>query len=43
MQIVFNNKNRLGNNFRFKDRIPKDLTFGVVYKFQCGIYETLEC
>ena len=42
MQIVFNNKNRLGNNFRFKDRIPKDLTSGVVYKFQCGMYETLK-
>ena len=36
LQIVFKNKTRLGNNFRFKDRIPKDLDFGVVYKFQCG-------
>ena len=35
MQIVF--KIRLSNNFHFKDRIPKDLTFGVVYKFQCGL------
>ena len=24
------------HNFHFKDRIPKDLTLGVVYKFQCG-------
>ena len=32
MQIVFKNKTRLGNNFYFKDQIPKDYTFGVVYK-----------
>ena len=31
------NKTRLGNNFHFKDHIPKDLTSGVVYKFQCGL------
>ena len=31
------NKTRLGNNFHFKDRIPKDLTLGVIYKFQCGL------
>ena len=37
LQIVFKNKTRLGNNFHFKDRIPKDLTSGVVYKFQCGL------
>lgn len=35
MQIVFKNKTTLGNNVHFKDRIPKNLTFGVVYKFQC--------
>ena len=35
MQIVFKNKTRLGNNFHFKDQIPKDHTSGVVYKFQC--------
>ena len=34
LQIVFKNKTRLGNNFHFKNRIPKDLTSGVVYKFQ---------
>ena len=35
MQIVFENKVRLGNNFNFKDQIPKDLTSGVVCK--CGL------
>ena len=33
LQIVFKNKTRLGDNFHFKDQIPKDLTCGVVYKF----------
>ena len=37
LQIVFKNKTRLGNNFHFKDQIPKDFTSGVVYKFQCGL------
>ena len=37
LQIVFKNKTRLGNNLHFKDQIPKDLTSGVVYKFQCGL------
>ena len=37
LQIVFKNKTRLGNNFHFKDQIPKDLTSGVIYKFQCGL------
>ena len=37
LQIVFKNKTRLGNNFHFKDQIPKDLTSGVVYKFECGL------
>ena len=36
VQIVFKNKTRLSNNFRFKNRIPSDLTSGVVHKFQCG-------
>ena len=36
LQIVLKNKTRLGNNFHFKDQIPKDLTSGIVYKFQCG-------
>ena len=34
---MFKNKTRLGNKFRFKDQIPKDLTSGVNYKFQCGL------
>ena len=34
---MFKNKTRLGNNFRLKDQIPKDLTSDVVYKFQCGL------
>ena len=34
---MFKNKTRLGSNFCFKDQIPKDLTSGVVYKFQCGL------
>ena len=37
LQIVFKIKTRLGSNFYFQDQIPKDLTSGVVYKFQCGL------
>ena len=37
LQTVFKNKTRLGNNFHFKDQIPKDLTSGIVYKFHCGL------
>ena len=37
LQAVFKNKTRLGNNFYFKDRIPKYLTPGVVYQFQRGL------
>ena len=37
LQIVFKSKTRLGNGFHFQDWIPKDLTSGVVYKFQCGL------
>ena len=36
LQIVFKSQNKLAKTFRFKDRIPKELTSGVVYKFQCG-------
>ena len=32
MQIVFTNKTRFGNNFHFKDRIPQNLTSGVIYR-----------
>ena len=37
LKIVFKNKTRLSNNFHFKDRIPNDLTSGVVHKFECGL------
>ena len=30
LQTVFKDKTRLGNNFHFKDKIPKDLISGVV-------------
>ena len=36
LQIVFKSQNKLAKAFRFKDRIPKELTSGVVYMFQCG-------
>ena len=37
LQIVIKSQNKLAKAFRFKDRIPKELTSGVVYKFQCGL------
>ena len=37
LQIVFKSQNKLAKAFRFKDRIPKKLTSGVVCKFQCGL------
>ena len=37
LPIVFKNKAILGKNFHFKDQIPKDLTSGIIYKFQCGL------
>ena len=36
LQILFKSQNKLAKAFRFKDRIPKELASGVVYKFQCG-------
>ena len=33
---MFKNKTRQGNNFHFRDLIPKDPTSVVIYKFQCG-------
>ena len=33
LKIVFKSQNKLGKAFRFKDQVPKELTFGVVYKF----------
>ena len=37
LQILFKSQNKLAKAFRFKDRIPKELKSGVVYKFQCGL------
>ena len=37
LQIVFKSQNKSANVFRFKDGLPKELTSGVVYKFQCGL------
>ena len=34
---MFKSQNKLAKTFCFKDRIPKELTSGVVYKFQCGL------
>ena len=36
LHIVFKSQNKLAKTFRFKDRIPNELTSGVVYKFKCG-------
>ena len=33
LQIVFKSQNKLAKTFRFKDRILKELTSGVVYNF----------
>ena len=33
LQIVFKSQSKLAKDFRFKDRIPKELTSGVVYNF----------
>ena len=37
LQIVFKSQKKLANVFCFKYRIPKELTSGVFYKFQCGL------
>ena len=37
LQTVFKSQNKLAKTFRFTDRIPKELTSGVVYKFQCWL------
>ena len=34
---MFKRQNKLAKAFRFKNRITKELTSGVVYKFQCGL------
>ena len=38
LQIAFKSQSKLANASHFKDRIPKELTSTVVYKFQCGLY-----
>ena len=40
---MFKSQNKLANAFRFRDRIPKELTYGAVYKFQCGLCSYGEC
>ena len=37
IKVIFQSKNRLNNLFRFKDSIPKELCFHLVYKFLCNI------
>ena len=34
---MFKSQNKSAKASRFKDRLPKELTSGVVYKFQCGL------
>ena len=34
---MFKSQNKLANIFCFKDPIPKELTSGVVYKFECAL------
>ena len=38
LQIVFKNNTRLGHDFHLKNWFSQDLTTGVIYKFQCGLY-----
>ena len=38
LQVVFKIQKKLAKAFRFKDRIPKELTSVVVYKFPCRLY-----
>ena len=35
LRVVFKSSNRLSNYFNFKDKIPKSLLSGVVYRYQC--------
>ena len=37
LEIVFKYQTRFSNSFRYKESIPKDLTSGVVHKFQYGL------
>lgn len=38
--IVFNSQRNLSNVFRFIDRLPYDLVFGVIYIFQCDKFNS---
>ena len=37
LKIAFKSQNKLAKAFSLKDRSPKELISGVVYKFQCGV------
>ena len=37
LQVIFKSQNKFYNNFRFKNSVPRILTSGMVYKFQCGL------
>ena len=39
LQVILKIQNNFYNNSCFKDPVPKNLTSGMVYKFQCGEYE----
>ena len=34
---MFKDQSKLANAFHFEDCIPKELTFGIACKFQCGL------
>ena len=36
LQVILKNERKLFNMFRFKDRIPYNLVWGVVYEYMCG-------
>ena len=36
LKVVFRSTERLSSIFRFKDRLPRSLVSGVVYKFLCS-------
>ena len=38
LEIVFESQTKLSNSFCYKDPIDKFLISGVVYKFQCGLW-----
>ena len=37
LRVIFKTQYKLSSVFRFKDCVPKELTSGVIYKFQCGL------